>query len=729
MYNRPVNLENPLDSISGEVHKAVFRGQDGYAIIALRLDSGEEATVCGPIGHLNEGAPALCLGGWQNHPTYGRQFKAESAKQGDPTTGRGVIKYLSSDFVDGIGPVMAKRIVAHFGQQSLRIIKTEPQRLVEVPGIGAKRAQALADAIHHHVIIEAIMVWLFEHGVSQALAHRIYERYGNNAVTILTENPYILAQEMFGVGFKTADNIGKAAGIPANAQVRLLAGIDYLLSSAQSAGHTAITRAQIEDEGTKLLGPIDLSDALLFSERTETLKRIPASPHAPEYLQHPRLFNQERAIGFGTARRNASLLSWPTSIEAKFNTAQGRAGIMLDVSQRQAVLELASARLGVLTGRPGTGKTTTLRVLLRLLEELGQDVLLASPTGKAARRLGEATGREAATIHRTLKVDSQNGGFLHNRNNPLDCTTLIVDEASMIDTFLMSAITGALPDTAQLILVGDTNQLPSVGPGAVLGDIIASGAANVQRLTNIHRQARASAIVTNAHAIIEGRYQDIADGSDFRFIPFEPGRLASRLPVFVAETLPAKLGVAPDDIQVLTAIHRGTVGTRTLNPALREKLNPNPSLTCEYRGTTFGVGDKVIVTRNNYDLGVYNGTLGRITDICRLPQPSGVPADAFMVNTEDNLPVAFIGTDRNDLAPAWCLSVHKFQGSQAPVVVLPLDMSQYMLLDRNWLYTAITRAQKQCVVLGSRKALATAVKTERTSKRQTLLVDRILSRF
>lgn len=720
-----------MEMIHGEAKSFVFRSDNGeFAVMNMRHD-GEMIKVSGAIGNVIEGLSVMCRGYWVDSPKYGRQFKAESAKTQEPTDGRGIVTYLASGLIAGVGKVFAQRIYDHFKEDTLSVIKKTPERLREVPGVGPKRAETLSQSVHIQVAMEAISIWLFDHQIGENIAMRIYKKYGNEAVEVLNENPYVLADEMYGVGFKTADRIAHALGFENHDIRRLSAGLLYLMGQAENSGHTMMPFGELMGRGASLLGDYELKPAV---DRLAALKEVmfmPSGIYLTSIVQKKNLFYMEKNIAFSLARRNEMTAVIPID-EAALNAAQERAGFKLDPSQHEAAKRILSNSFSILTGRPGTGKTATLKVVLDAFEGNQVLALLASPTGKAARRMSEATGRPASTIHRLLQFNPSDGRFLHNRENPLECDALVIDEASMLDTRLMHSVVEALPTNARLLLVGDTNQLPSVGAGRVLGDLIDSEAASFNALDKIHRQAAGSAIITNAHSIIEGRGKDIIDGVDFRYIDYGPGdKIANGLPVLIKDKLVPSLGIKNpiDDIQVLTAGHRGPLGTITLNPILQKTLNPNPRLSQVYRGVTYSVGDKIIVTRNNYDLGVFNGTLGRIVDICDRYNPTTKkPIEGLVIALETGESMEFMGTDRNDIAPGWVLTVHKTQGSEFPVVVMVLDTSQSIMLERNWLYTGVTRAQKHCILVGPRKALDRAIKTVRADKRYTLLSERISTR-
>lgn len=719
-----------MEVIEAHAERFLFLSDDGdFGVLRAKLGSGaaaESFTIAGAVGNAVEGLQLSARGEWRTHPKFGRQFQATGVKTREPDNVRGIQTYLSSDLISGIGAIYAARIVKHFGADTLRIIKETPERLNEVEGIGAKRAEKLAQSVHIQVAIEGIAVWLFDHGIGKNITMRIYRKYGLGAVEVLEENPYTLADEMFGVGFVTADGIARALGISKDDPRRLMAGLEWLIKQNENNGHTATLVGELYGRAQKLLGDSDFEPTLNRLDAVGRIKFMPSGIYRAQVAQSSRMHFLEKGIGYLIGKEHSSIDA--AHIDAKaLDRAQSQSGLKLDESQYEAAQSLLNAPISILTGRPGTGKTATLKVVLQAFEDNDVLPLLASPTGKAARRMTQATGRPASTIHRLLGF-TPGQGFAHNRDNRLLCDALIVDESSMLDTYLMHSVLEALPDNARLILVGDIDQLPSVGPGRVLGDLIDSTAVKVCRLKTIHRQAKGSAIVTNAHAVIEGHRDGIQDGGDFRYIDFGPGAtITERLGGMILNKLAPKLGVSNviDDIQVLTPTHKGPLGTKALNEALQAAFNPNPAKSHTHRGTQFSTGDKVIVTRNNYDLGVFNGTLGRITDVITQIGDSGRTEHGLIVAAETGESVLFIGSDMDDLSPGWALTVHKSQGSEFPVVVLVMDTSQNIMLERNWLYTGITRAENYCLVIGPEKAFSRAISKVRSERRQTLLPERI----
>lgn len=718
------------NTIQGRVNESrtryapfIFKSDDGqFAVISITCEDGtQDIIVSGAVGQAIAGMDILCEGQWKRHPKFGEQFHAFKSKMIQPRNEAGIVKYLSSSLIKGCGPATARKIYKVFGDQTLQVMRDDPSRLAEVDGIGKQRAEKLADAVRDSIHVEEIMIWLFDRGINQSLATRIFKKYGLQSMEVLTSNPYVLVDDLYGVGFRTADAIAAEMGVGLDSVERIRAAILYLLKENESSGHTTITHADLQEQVAGLIGAGDMGTVIDEMHDTDELRSIPSGGHGEYVVQRRMMYAMERAIANRLVERNYDSVWWfnKVNIASCVRTAEHSRGMTLDDSQRAAAERMLCSHMSLLTGRPGTGKTSTLKVILDVVAEQGFTILQAAPTGKAARKMTDSTGREAMTIHRLLEYDPYNGGFQYDAENPLDCHVLVIDEASMLDTYLMYAVTQALAAHTQVFLVGDTNQLPSVGAGRVLGDLIESGVISTNELTKIHRQAAGSAIITNAHAIIEGRSKEIADGADFRFIEFAPSdRVAQGLPKLITDKIAPALDIDDPirDIQVLTASHKGPIGTMALNERLGQHMNPAPLDRFTHRKLAFATGDKVIVTRNNYDLDIYNGTQATITRFAE---------DAIWIVTEDEKTVELSGSARDDISPAWCITVHKSQGSEFPVVVLPIGMNQRMLLDRNWLYTAVTRAKAMCVIVGEGRALRHAIKTMRSDKRRTLLLERI----
>ncbi len=717
-----------LVTLDGELQRVVFRAADtGFTVARIALVGGGEATAVGELGGLPEGTPLRLRGAWVEDRKFGRQFKLVGYQLRSPETLVGIEKFLGSGLIPGIGPELARRMVAHFGMDTLRLIETAPARLTEVSGIGAGRAARIAAAFAEHRHAQDVMVFLRGHGVSAAFAGRIVRRYGADAIRIVRENPYRLALEIWGIGFRTADAIAEKLGIARDAPERLRAGLIHVLGELGDDGHThapedaALDRAAelLAVDRAKLAAPVDeLERAGLVARevlgdrgRCVALAEITAMEH-------------EAATAF------ADLLRTPTravalDVERTVSEFELASGLALAPQQRRAVIAAAIDKCVVITGGPGVGKTTIIRAVVDLAARMRRTIALAAPTGRAAKRLAEATGAEALTLHRLLEYQPQTGEFARGRLDPLAADLLIVDETSMVDLALFRAVMIALKPGAQLVLVGDVDQLPSVGAGAVLADVIASGAATVVRLTEIFRQAAQSRIVTSAHRINRGELPDLDGGvatSDFYFIARdEPVAARDTVIELVAERIPARFGFdRVADIQVLVPMHRGDLGTAALNAALQAKLNPaRPEAGELTRGErVFRLGDKVMQVKNDYDRGVFNGDIGVIDAV-------DVEAAKLRVALGDGRAADYERADLDQLIHAYAVSIHKSQGSEYPAVIIPLATQHFMMLGRSLLYTAVTRGKRLVVIVGSRRALSLAVKNATARARWTWLAERI----
>jgi exodeoxyribonuclease V alpha subunit len=645
-----------------------------------------------------------------------------------PATRTGIEKYLSSGLIRGIGKGLASRLVAAFGLETLDVIENRPERLREVEGIGPQRSASIQRAWVEQREIKDVMVFLQSHGVSTHFAIKVYKAYGSQAVHVVRENPYRLAIDVHGIGFKTADAIAGSLGIAPTAPQRIEAGTLHLLGEAADRGHVLLPRQQLREEAAKLLGAEDWRvdqaiETLAGSGQVvvEPLAAAPADPMEAAIFLKP-LHTAEAGIA---ARIRALLVQPPLPLEIDLDRAlewfEKQEHIALAPGQRQAIRSGLTRKVLVITGGPGTGKTTLVRGIVRILEKKGQKILLAAPTGRAAKRLSEATGGEAATIHRLLEFNAQTRGFDRNRERPLSCDLLIVDEASMLDTVLAYHLVRALPETGRLILVGDVDQLPSVGPGRVLADLIRSDAVEVVRLSEIFRQAQRSLIVVNAHRLNQGNMPVLeavdGDGDFFFFERREPEEIVDTICQLVARRIPSGFKLDPvEQIQVLTPRNRGPLGTEVLNARLRDLLNPEgPTVT--RGGQTLRVGDKVMQIRNNYDLEVFNGDIGRVAAIDEEEQLVRV--------TLDGRDVIYDFASLDELVLSYACSIHKSQGSEYPCVVIPLHTTHYLMLQRNLLYTAITRAKRLAILVGEERALRIAVGNRKVRTRFTRLAERL----
>jgi len=727
-----------MDNLSGSVERITFYNpENGYTVLRLRpevrgrqhlpgLSFDGLITVVGNLPELTPGEHLRIQGVWDNHPKHGKQFKSEVCEQVLPSTVAGMESYLGSGMVKGIGPKLAERIVGHFRETTFEIIENKPERLLEVPGIGQDRTGKIIAAWQEQKQVKEIMLFLHSHGVSTNLAVKIYKTYGDTALQIVQENPYQLERDIFGVGFKTADRIAQALGLAPEHPSRIEAGIVFALNEMVNDGHVYAPREMLVERSTELLGvSADLIPAGL--DRLANDERI-----RPEMIPNPKSKNkaegQSMAVIYltplyfgekGVAERVKALVGSSTSF--KDGNQLTFPDEELSEEQRSAIQMALAHPVSILTGGPGTGKTTCLKALIAILDAQGKSYALASPTGRAAKRLSEATGSPASTIHRLLEF-SPVDGFKRDDTNPLDVDFLVVDEASMLDILLTNHLLKAVQLGAHVLFVGDVDQLPSVGAGDVLRDLIRSEVAPVTRLTTIFRQAAGSQIITNAHRINRGQPPVFAkDSGDFYLFPADDaGSAADWVIDVVTERIPQKFNFdALSDIQVLSPIYRGPAGVMILNERLQEKLNPAANNKSERRlyGTLFRVGDKVMQTRNNYDKDVYNGDIGFIRNIDIIEQTLGVDFDGRLAQYE--------WSEADELTLAYAVSVHKAQGSEFPVVVMAVVTQYYMMLQRNLLYTAITRSRDLCVLTGSRRAIGIAVHNNKVAQRFTALEWRL----
>ena len=714
-------------------------------------------TVVGNLPELQPGEWLKLTGKWASHARHGRQFQAELCEQSMPANIEGIRRYLGSGMIRGVGKVMAERIVNRFGEDTLEVIDHQPDRLYEVAGIGKKRVMQIIKAWEEQRAIKEVMIFLQSHGVSTSLATKIYKKYGDDAVAIVQQTPYKLVQDIRGIGFKTADKIAQALGLKVDDPARIEAGIAYTLNRMAEEGHVYMPQEELEPEASEILGVeeekitavIDQLETSDFIKR-ETIsyqqsatsgqqKNAIREPKAEYSSQQSAVSNQlheEQAIyltplyfsEIGVTQRIQRLIEHPTSRltgisklsivnRQSFDKLRTSSSIKLAPQQEHAVKTAVSNKVTILTGGPGTGKTTTLRALLDLLDRNGRNYALASPTGRAAKRMAESTGREAKTVHRLLEYNPGEG-FGRHEENPIDADMIVIDEASMLDLVLTNQLLKAIGADSHLLFVGDVDQLPSVGAGDVLRDLIESGVTAVVRLKTIFRQAADSLIIGNAHRINEGKMPETApDANDFfMFIKQDQDEMAQLLVDIVQKRIPHKFGLnAMDDVQVLAPMYNGTVGVANLNLLLQKALNPPHGRKAERKlgGRMFRVGDKVMQTVNNYDKSVYNGDIGRIKAMDVINQTMTVSIDGN--------PVVYDFLEADELVHAYAISVHKSQGAEYPCVVMPVVTQHYMMLQRNLLYTAVTRAKKLVILVGTRKAINIAVKNDKTTQRHTAL--------
>ncbi len=726
--------------IRGVVERITYQNpENGYTVLKCAVKSYKElVTVIGSLLDVNVGSVLLIYGNWKVDSRYGRQFAAESWEETLPATVFGIEKYLGSGLIKGVGPKYAKKIVAQFGIETLEVIETDISRLQEVDGIGKKRIKMIRDSWERQKEIKNVMLFLQDHGVSTSFAAKIYRQYGNESLDKMKENPFQMADDIWGIGFKTADGIAQKLGFAKEAYVRLRSGIMYTLSNLADEGHVfayqeqLITKAAelLEAEESSIVMTLDqmIADKDLICE-TVDYKTDQAEMKA---IYLPAFYYAEAGVA-GKLKRLAQAPAadrlWHALMDARQKT--GNESLSIDVSkiqekvhmeydeiQADAIRKAAVSKVMVLTGGPGTGKTTTTQGIIAAYRSFGLKILLAAPTGRAAKRMTEATGLEAKTIHRLLECKPPEG-YQKNEDNPLDGDVLIIDECSMIDMILMNALLKAIPEGMRLILVGDIDQLPSVGAGNVLRDIIDSGVFPVVRLTRIFRQAQSSRIIMNAHAINEGKFPDISNGknTDFFYIEKEdPEEAVQEIVRLVKNNLPRYYKTPWNHIQVLTPMQKGIVGAANLNLALQEALNPQGD-GLRRGGYLFRTGDKVMQIRNNYEKEIFNGDIGTVESVDLQERTLKVNFDQHIIEYE--------ASELDELVHAYATTIHKAQGSEYPIVVMPVLMNHYVMLQRNLIYTGITRAKKVLVIVGTRKALSYAVRNVTVTKRNTFLKERL----
>ena len=707
--------------LAGLVERVTFHNADnGFCVLRVKARSHRDlVTVVGHAAIISAGEWITASGEWFNDHTHGQQFKAQFMRTSAPTSIEGIEKYLGSGMIRGIGPVYAQKMVKAFGEKVFDIIEAEPDRLREVTGIGAVRAKRITAAWAEQKIVREIMVFLHSNGVGTARAVRIYKTYGADAVQVMTENPYRLARDIRGIGFKTADAIAMKLGIAKTAMIRVRAGISYALTEAMDDGHCGLPTDQLVPLAEELLEvPKELIRSALELELGEGTVIADSVAQTP-CIFLAGLYRAEQVIAGRLIQLINGRLPWPfIDADKALPWVETKTGLKLAESQSAAIRLAMLAKVLVITGGPGVGKTTIVNSILRILAAKGVNLLLCAPTGRAAKRMTEATGFEAKTIHRLLEVDPKGGGFKRGADNPLDCDLLVIDEASMVDVMLMQALLRAVPDNAALLIVGDIDQLASVGPGQVLADIISSGAVPVVRLTEVFRQAAKSRIITSAHRINQGSMPDLSrpeGDSDFYFVEAEDPEVAvPRIVELVKSRIPKRFGLDPiRDIQVLCPMNRGGVGARSLNVSLQAALNPTGERKVERFGWTLAPKDKVMQIENDYDKEVYNGDIGYVEDVD--------PEAGELTASFDGRLVTYGFGELDTLVPAYAATIHKSQGSEYPAVVIPVLMQHYTMLQRNLLYTGVTRGKKLVILVGQKKAIAMAVRNASGRRRWSKL--------
>jgi exodeoxyribonuclease V alpha subunit len=725
-----------MATVSGSVDRIVFRNaESGFCVARFRLSGADlredSATIVGEMPAVRVGEVLRLTGEWQLHPIHGRNFRVERFEPELPSTREGIERYLASGAIRGIGPVTAGRIVDLFGEESINVLDQSPELLREVAGISKKRLAVIEEAWQEQKQIRDLSMFLQDHGISAGLAARIHAAYGEEAVDIISRDPYQLAHDIHGIGFRTADSVAAHLGIPRTSPSRYVAGLKYVLSEATESGHVFLPRAELLSRGSKLLQARreELEPALL-----EMLRRGDGVVQGDTVYLTP--FYKAEAGSERLLRRLMNTPS-PLTLDPRFNPeedvrrAGASQGLELAPRQVEAAVQALREKVSVLTGGPGTGKTSTLRTVIHALESQDISYALCAPTGRAAKRVAETTGRPASTIHRLLEYQPGLNVFGYDHVRPLPVDFVIVDEVSMLDILLFYHLLKAIPSESHLVLVGDADQLPAVGPGNVLRDLIASETIPTVTLTDLFRQARGSQIVLAAHQVNRGEEPAIGNGPehDLFFIDADPDeRVVEAIKLLLRERIPGRFGLDPvDDVQVIAPMHNGVAGVTALNSEIQTLLNPpRPGILEINRGNRiFRVGDKVMQIRNNYDKDVYNGDLGRVTSV-------SVEDGTMGVNFTDgdvSRPVEYSASELDELVLAYAVSVHKAQGSEFPCVVMPLVTRHFMLLQRNLLYTAITRARQLCVLVGSRKALAIAAATDHGDRRNTALAERLVGRL
>ena len=759
----PHTIQND-QTITGVLERIIyFNEENAYCVAEVQVaDSKRPVTVLGALPGVQCGETLRLDGHWARHSTHGDQFKIAQFKSQLPASVHGIRKYLGSGLIHGIGKSYAKKIVDHFGADTLRVISEESGRLHEIPGIGKQRAKSIKAAWDEQSAVRDVMMFLQTYGVTPSQCVRLVKKYGSGAKRILQDEPYRLAEDIERIGFKTADKIALNLGFPTNSKERIDAGVLYTMRQLEDEGHTLGTETMILEQATQLLSlePALIQQRIRALDQMERLYGIQARDQNQEALgpayQLPATAGAEKRIAEAIARiaRTESILP-AIKIDAAVQWAEARAGFKLADQQTIALRNTLAAKVSIITGGPGTGKTTILRAVVDILRAKRVRMLLASPTGRAAQRLSEAAGAPASTIHRLLKYDAATRSFTYHEDNPIPCDFLVLDETSMLDTRLAASLFQAIPSGAHLLLVGDADQLPSVGAGNLLGDLMAAPPAKVTRLDTIYRQGKESGIVTTAHAILHGEthpgvtfrsLRDLDPEKDFTFIEAEqPEQCMQAIKYLAKEYIPKAHDIDPiKDLQVMSPMHRGTAGITILNTELQEALNPkskaesrlrsDPDYTpaaqthfrektrkplpveIEYGSATYRIGDKVIQTRNNYDKNVFNGDTGII---------KAIAADSSGLTIEFDQLVEYTRSELSELQHAYTISIHKSQGSEYPVVIIPLLKQHFLLLQRNLVYTGITRARRKVYIVGSLDAYAMAVKNNEQKVRRTHLQTRL----
>lgn len=709
-----------MAELIGTVERITYQNEEnGYTVFKLHSPNLTDLACCvGYLPSIKPGETLCCQGEWKVNPKHGRQFEVTSHETRRPADVEGIRKYLGSGLVKGIGPVYAERIVQAFGIETLNIIDSKPEMLLDIPGIGKKKIERIISCWQEQRSIREVMLFLQQYKVSPSYAQKIFKYYGPEAIQKVRENPFALSRDIFGIGFKTADMIAGNMGIARDSPQRIEAGIEFTLSERSSDGHVCYPLAPFCAEAASLLEVPSERVAPLVEKLVEEKRVAVETIDDVPYLWLRPLFIAEKGIAKEVKRLQESTSSLrAVDTQKALEWVQQTLSLQLAPNQQEAVSAAIKEKVLIITGGPGTGKSTITKAILSISRKLTSKILLAAPTGRAAKRMSEITGFPSSTIHSLLAYSFQQGGFKKNKQNPLDCHLIIVDEASMIDTLLMYHLLRAIPDHARLVLVGDINQLPSVGPGNVLKDMIASQQVKVIALNEIFRQAKGSQIITNAHRINEGKipWMENRNDSDFFFIESNtPEEVLEQIVGLVTTRLPKKYGFDPmEQIQVLAPMRKGTIGTNNLNDILQGVLNPSKEEPLMRMGLKYYTNDKVMQIRNNHKKEVYNGDIGRIELINR-------EEETVTLNFEGRK-VEYEFCDLDELVPAYAVSIHKYQGSECPCIVMPIHTTHFKLLCRNLLYTGVTRGRKLVVLVGTKQAVAIAVHNDEVKNRYTAL--------
>ena len=714
-----------METIYGHIERITFHNKEnGFIVARLKEKNKKNLTpIVGKIVQIFEGESVELQGNWKNNKNYGNQFEFETCKTALPTSIESITRYLSSGLIKGIGPKMSKQIVKKFGESTLDIIETSPERLTEVEGIGQKRSQMISVAWLEQKHVAKIMSFLQNYGISQSLCTKIYRNYGEQSIAKIKENPYRLVKDIWGIGFLTADKIAQNMGIEKDSIRRAKEGTAHVLNTQSEKGHVYCPKSILTNEAAKLLNvdsevisqaiiELIIDGRIVAEEDSQGKDIVYLSPlHKTEENLSKKL------VDLKSSRHSIR----PIDSEKAIDWVENKLNIKLAGKQKEAIISATQEKIIIITGGPGTGKTTIIKSILEILKTLKLRIALTAPTGRAAKRMNETTGHPAQTIHRLLKYEPGKGGFSYNQNNPLETDVLIVDEASMIDIYLMYNLIKAIPKHALIVLVGDINQLPSIGPGNVLRDMISSGQFKTVILDEIFRQAKQSKIITNAHLINHGKMPNLQNGSlnnDFFFVQKDdPEQIVGMIIRLCKERIPAKFNLDPkNDIQVLSPAHKGITGVANLNKVLQKAINPIGK-QIQRGDKILRVNDKVMQIKNNYDKDVFNGDIGFIKSINEEEQE--------VVITFNNKDVLYDYSDLDQIVLSYATSIHKSQGSEYPAVVIPISTQHYIMLQKNLVYTGITRAKKLVVLVGTKKALAIAIRNNNPQQRYTMLSERI----